>query len=100
MIIFFVMKLGLNIYVKWKSGFVNILCESGRASRVVLEWLKNGIVVHDARYFLLIQQGGPEVEVIVIFTSLYFLSQLSSLPIVIYKYVRNKSGCSLIFRNP
>jgi hypothetical protein len=48
------MKLGLNIYVKWKSGFVNILCESGRASRVVLEWLKNGIVVHDARYFLLI----------------------------------------------
>lgn len=33
---------------------------SGRGSRAVLKWLKNGTIVHDASYFIPIQLDGPE----------------------------------------
>ncbi|KAI4998983.1 hypothetical protein ZWY2020_054847 [Hordeum vulgare] len=39
---------------------------SGRGSRAVLKWLKNGTIVHDASYFIPIQLNGPEDSLLTI----------------------------------
>jgi hypothetical protein len=76
----------------------NIPSCSGRGSRAILKRLKNGTVVHDASYFTPIQLDGPEVKVTVfLLLACNFVAWLSSLPVVIYKYLRNQSGCWLTF---
>lgn len=56
------------------SNKVSIPSCSGRGSRAVLKWLKNGTIVHDASYFIPIQLDGPEVEVPSSVASLCFIS--------------------------
>lgn len=50
-----------------------VLRSRGKGSRSVLKRLKNGTIIHDAGYFILIELDGPEVHTPVLFPLLALL---------------------------